>query len=122
MLSCATRTLKSKQSSAALITCARAIIFISAAESAPAGSAVPVPVGSASAPSHKRTEPQQSCRACGTYLHRLNAPGNNLPVRHVPVPRRSASDQPLDHRALLWPRHDSAVQLAKAEFVAIGRK
>src|SRR5258705_1359858 len=33
-----------------------------------------------------------------------------------------SSDQPLDHRTLLWPRHDSAVQLAKAEFVAIGRK
>src|SRR3989454_12805182 len=96
--------------------------FISAAESAPAGSAAPVPVGSAPAPSHKTPGPRLSCPTCGTYLHGLNAPGNNLPIRHVPAPRRSASDQPLDHRTLLWPRHDSAVQLAKAEFVAIGRK
>src|SRR2546427_7522467 len=96
--------------------------FISTAESAPAGIAALVPVGSAPELSHKRTEPQLSCRACGTYLHGLNAPGNNLPIRHVPAPHRSASDQPLDHRTLLWPRHDSAVQLAKAEFVAIGRK
>src|SRR6266540_1269264 len=96
--------------------------FISASESAPAGSAAPVPVGSAPELSHKRTEPQPSCRACGTYLHGLNAPGNNLPIRHVPTPRRSALDRPLDHRTLQLPRHDLAVQLAKAEFVAIGRK
>src|SRR2546426_2970110 len=96
--------------------------FISTAESALAGSAAPVPVGSAPELSHKRTEPQPSCQACGTYLHGLNAPGNNLPIRHVPAPRRSASDQPLDHRTLQLPRHDLAEQLAKGEFVAIGRK
>src|SRR5439155_1592351 len=85
--------------------------FISTAESALAGIAVLVPVGSAPELSHKRTEPQLSCRACGTYLHGLNAPGNNLPICHVPTPRRYASDRPLDHRALQWPRHDLAVQL-----------
>src|SRR6266480_3833846 len=105
-----------------LMACTRAIILISAAESALAGIAAPVPVGSAPELSHKRTEPPLSCPACGTYLHGLNAPGNNLPIRHVPAPRRSASDQPLDHRTLQLPRHDSAVQLAKGEFVAIGRK
>src|SRR5262249_46384117 len=96
--------------------------FTSAGESALAGIAARVPVGSAPELSHKRIEPRLSCQACGTYLHGLNAPGNNLPIRHVPTPRRSASDRPLDHRTLQWPRHDSAVQLAKAEFVAIGRK
>src|SRR6267143_5308012 len=97
-------------------------ILISTAKSALAGIAALVPVGSGPELSHKRTEPQLSGPACGTYLHGLNAPGNNLPIRHVPAPRRSASDQPLDHRTLLWPRHDSAVQLAKGEFAAIGRK
>src|SRR5258708_39972484 len=94
----------------------------STAESAPAGIAALVPVGSTPGLSHKRTEPHLSCRACGTDPHGLNAPGNNLPIRHVPAPRRYASDRPLDHRAWQLPRHDSAVQLAKAEFVAIGRK
>src|SRR5207302_2478313 len=89
------------------------IAVTSTAESAPAGIAALVPVGSAPELSHKRTEPQLSCRACGTYLHGRNAPGNNLPIRHVPTPRRYASDRPLDHRALQWPRHDLAVQLAK---------
>src|SRR5713226_4547496 len=98
------------------------VFFISIAESAPAGIAALVPVGSGPELPHKRTGPQPSCRACGTYLHGLNAPGNNLPIRHVPAPRRSASDQPLDHRTLLWPRHDSAVQLTQAEFAASGRK
>src|SRR5216683_6687882 len=60
-------------------------IFISAAESALAGTAAPVPVGSAPAPPHKKPGPQRSCRACGTYPHGLNAPGNNLPIRHVPA-------------------------------------
>src|SRR5258708_35175227 len=96
--------------------------FISTAESALAGIAALVPVGSAPELSHKRTEPQLSFRACGTYLHGRNAPGNNLPIRHVPTPRRSASDRPLDHRAWQLPRHDSAGQPAKGEFVAIGRK
>src|SRR5277367_3663164 len=96
--------------------------FISTAESVPAGIAAPVPVGSGPELSHKRTEPRLSCRACGTYLHGLNAQGNNLPVRPVPTPRRYASDRPLDHRALQLPRHDLAVQLAKAEFVPIDRK
>src|SRR5262249_34177314 len=96
--------------------------FISTAESALAGIAALVPVGSAPELSHKRTEPQLSCRACGTYLHGLNAPGNNLPIRHVPTPRRYASDRPLDHRALQLPRPDLALQLVKAEFVPIGRK
>jgi len=29
-------------------------------------------------------QPRPSCQAGGTYLHGLNAPGNNLPIRHVP--------------------------------------
>jgi len=70
--------------------------LISTPESAPAGIAAPVPVGSGPELSHKTTEPQRCCRACGTCLHGLNAPGNNLPIRHVPTPRRSASDRPLD--------------------------
>src|SRR5580704_1175702 len=97
-------------------------IFISAAESAPAGNAVPAPVGSAPELSHTRTGPQPSCPACGTNLHGLNAPGSNLPFRHVPRPRRYAPDRPLGHRAWQWPRHDLDVQLAKAEFVPIGCK
>jgi hypothetical protein len=44
-----------------------------------------------------------------------------LPIRYVPTPRRYASDRPLDHRAWQLPRHDLAVQLAKAEFVAINK-
>ncbi len=96
--------------------------FISTAESAPAGIAALVPVGSAPELSRKRTEPQLSCRACGTYLHGLNAPGSNFPIRHVPTPCRYASDRPLDHRALRLQRHDLAVQPAKAEFAPIGRK
>src|ERR1700733_2272137 len=96
--------------------------LISTAESALAGIAALVPVGSAPELSHKRTEPRLSCRACGTYLHGLNAPGNNSPIRHVPTPRRYASDRPLDLRTLQLPRHDLAVQLVKAEFVPIGRK
>ncbi len=97
-------------------------IVISTAESALAGIAALIPVGSAPAPFHTKHEPQPSCRACGTYLDRRNAPGSNWPIRHVPTPRRYASDRPLDHRAWQWPRHDLAVRLAKAEFVAIGRK
>src|SRR6266498_1972670 len=96
--------------------------FISTAESALAGTAALVPVGSAPELSHKRTEPRLSCRACDTFLHGLNAPGNNLPIRHVPTPRRYASDQLLDLRTWQLPRHDLAAQLAKVEFVAIGRK
>src|SRR5258708_1370587 len=96
--------------------------FISTAESALAGIAALVPVGSAPELSHKRTEPQLSFRACGTYPRGRNAPSNNLPIRHVPTPRRSASDRPLDHRALQLPRHDLAVQPEKGEFVTIGRK
>src|SRR3984885_2248387 len=96
--------------------------LISTAESALAGIAALVPVGSAPELSHKRTEPRLSCRACGTYLHGLNAPGNNSPIRHVPTPRRYASDRPLDLRTLQLPRHDLAVQLVKAEFVPVGRK
>src|SRR6266852_1463498 len=80
--------------------------FISTAESALGGTAVLVPVGSGPELSHKRTEPQLSCRACGTYLRGRNAPGNNLPNRPVPTPRRSAPDRPLDHRAWQLPRHD----------------
>src|SRR5207244_13472279 len=94
----------------------------STAESALAVIAALVPVGSGPELSHKRTEPRRSCRACGTYLHGLNAPGNNLPIRHVPTPRRCAPDRPLVHRTLQWPPPDLAVQLAKGEFVAIGRK
>src|SRR6266576_1429326 len=81
-------------------------IFISTAESALAGIAALVPVGSAPAPSHKMPEPQRSCRACGTTLHGRNAPGSNWPTRHVPIPRRYASVRPLDHRTLQWPLHD----------------
>jgi len=69
MPSCATRTLTRGLS-----------LSISTAESAPAGIAALVPVGSTTELSHKRTEPRLSGRACGTYLHGLNAPGNNLPV------------------------------------------
>src|SRR5215831_9541447 len=97
-------------------------LSISTAESALAGIAAPVPVGSVPELSHKKTEPQRSCRACGTTLHELNAPGNNLPIRHVPTTRRYASDRPLDHRARQLPQHDLAVQLAKAEFAPIGCK
>src|ERR1017187_4268045 len=68
-------------------------LFISTAESALAGIAALVPVGSGPAPSHKKHEPQMSCRACGTYLLGRNAPGNNLPIRHVPTPSRYASDR-----------------------------
>src|SRR5271165_782680 len=35
-----------------------------------------------------------------TYPHGRNAPGSNLPVRHLPAPRRYASDRPLGHSAL----------------------
>jgi hypothetical protein len=45
--------------------------FISAAESALAGIAALVPVGSAPELSRKRTAPQLSCRACGTYRRGL---------------------------------------------------
>jgi len=55
--------------------------LISAAESAPAGIAALVPVGSAPELSHKPPEPQRSCRAGGTDPPGLNAPGNNLPIR-----------------------------------------
>src|SRR6266436_806162 len=96
--------------------------FISTAESALAGIAALVPVGSGPELSHKRTEPQLSCQACGTYPRGRNAPGNNLPIRHVPTPRRYAPDRPLDHRTLQWPRHDLALQPAKGEFLAIGCK
>src|SRR6266849_9454333 len=65
-------------------------LFISTAESAPAGIAARAPVGSGPELSHKRTEPRLSCRACGTYPRGRNAPGNNLPIRHVPTPRRYA--------------------------------
>src|SRR5271157_2037901 len=70
-------------------------IFISAAESAPAGIAARVLVGSALELSHRRTELQPSCRACGTYRHGLNAPNSNSPIRPVPAPRRYAPDRPL---------------------------
>jgi hypothetical protein len=57
--------------------------FISAAESALAGIAALVPVGSAPAPSHKTPEPQRSCRACGTYLHgRIHYPLREFPLNH----------------------------------------
>jgi hypothetical protein len=61
---------------------------VDTAESALSGIAALVPVGSAPELSHKRTEPQLSCRACVTYLQGLNAPGSNLPFRHVPAARR----------------------------------
>src|SRR5580692_9822157 len=98
------------------------ISFMSTAESALAGIAALVPVGSGPAPSHTTPEPQLSCRACGTYLHGRNAPGSNSSIRHVPTPRRYALDRPLDLRTLQLPQHDLAVQLAKAEFVATGCK
>src|SRR5271154_833834 len=71
--------------------------FISTAESALAGIAALVLVGSAPEPSHTKHEPRLSCRACGTCLHGRNAPGNNRLVRHVPTPRRYAPDRPPDH-------------------------
>jgi hypothetical protein len=44
-------------------------------------------IGSAPELSHKRTEPPRFCRACGTYPHELNAPGNNSPPLYlVPSP------------------------------------
>src|SRR5438046_10644933 len=55
-----------------------------------------VPVGSAPELSHKRIEPHLSCRACGTYPRGLNAPGTNLPIRHVPTTSRYAPDPTLD--------------------------
>src|SRR5712691_6851594 len=57
--------------------------FISTAESALAGIAALVPVGSAPELSHKRTEPQLSCRACGTYLH--GETGGRPDVRQSPL-------------------------------------
>src|ERR1700723_696419 len=95
-------------------------IFISAAESAPAGIAAPAPAGSAPALSHKRTGPQRSCPACGTTPRGRNAPGSNLSIRHVPGPRRYAPDRPLGRRAWQWLRHDLDVLPAKGEFVPIG--
>jgi hypothetical protein len=83
--------------------------FISTGESALAGIAALVPVGSAPELSHKRTEPRLSCRACGTYLRGRIAPGNNSPIRHVPTLRRYVSDRPPDRRAWQLPRHDLAV-------------
>ena len=77
-------------------------VFISAAESALAGIAALVPVGSAPAPSHKKPEPQRSCPACGTYRHGLNAlgrPQGGLSDRRVAARRsrqlrdRSSSPQ-----------------------------
>src|SRR6266851_4644270 len=97
------------------------VLFISTAESALVGIAAPVPVGSGPELSHRRTELQLSCLACGTYQHGLNALDNNSPIRHVPVPRRYAPDRPLDRRAWQRPRHDSVVPPAKAEFVPIDR-
>src|SRR5258708_8583252 len=96
--------------------------FISTAESALVGIAALVPVGSGPVTSHKTPEPQLSCRAGDTYLHGRNVPGNSLPIRPVPTPRRSAPDRPLDHRTLQLPRHDLAGQLAKGEFVAVDRR
>jgi hypothetical protein len=95
-----------------LMACTRAIILISTAESALAGIAAPVPVGSEPELSRKRTEPQRGCPACGTYLHGLNAPRNNLPIRRsntVSICVRPASDL----RTPQLPRHDSAVQLSR---------
>src|SRR5260370_22517609 len=71
--------------------------FISTAESALAGIAALVPVGSAPELSHKRTEPQLSFRACGTYLHGRNALATNLQIRQLPKRRRQAPDRPSDH-------------------------
>ena len=84
-------------------------LFISTAESALAGIAAPVPVGSAPVLSRKTPEPQLFCRACGTYPRGLNAPGNAWPIRHVPTTRRYASDRLLDHRTLQLPPHDLVV-------------
>src|SRR5690349_18705022 len=62
--------------------------FISAAKSALTKIAALVPVGSVPELSRKRTEPQRSSRACGTYRHALNAPGSNSPIRDAPTLRR----------------------------------
>src|SRR2546423_5911491 len=98
------------------------MFFSSTVEAALAGRSALVPVGSEPELSHKRTEPQLPCRACGTHLHARNAPGDNLPIRHVPSLRRYAPDRLLDHRALQLLRHDLALQLAKVEFVPAGCK
>src|SRR5579864_7423214 len=57
--------------------------LISTAESALAGIAALVPVGSAPEPSQKTPEPQLSCRACGTYLHGRRI---HYPLREFPEP------------------------------------
>ena len=64
----------------------RGQLFLFQFPNPPAGIAAPVPVGSAPELSHTRTEPQPSCPACGTNPRGRNAPGSNLPVRHVPTP------------------------------------
>jgi hypothetical protein len=61
--------------------------FISAGGCALAGIAARVPVGLGPELSRRRSEPPRSCRACGTYLHGRNAPGNNSPIRLVPTAR-----------------------------------
>gem|GEM_PF-6344353 len=72
----------------ALSAASQLSLFIPTAESAPARTAAPVPVGSAPGLSHKRTGPPMSCPASGTFRHGLNAPGNNLPIRPAPTTRR----------------------------------
>src|SRR5580704_4785557 len=84
------------------------ISFISVHRAALRGIAALVPVGSTPAPFHKKHEPQLSFRACDTYPHGPNAPGNNSPIRHTPTLRRYAPDRPLDHPACQLPRHDLA--------------
>jgi hypothetical protein len=55
--------------------------FVSAGESAPAGIAVLVPVGSGPELSHKWTGPQRSCQACGTYRHELICDTESAPEK-----------------------------------------
>src|SRR5205085_8708220 len=82
------------------------IFFTSVAESALAGIAALVPVGSTLGLFHKKPGTQLSCQACGTTLHGPNAPSSNLPIHPFPTPRQSAPDPPLGLRIPQWPRHD----------------
>jgi hypothetical protein len=85
----------------------RQTFLISTAESAPAGIAALVPVGSAPELSHKTNGPQMSCQAGGTYLRGLNAPGNNLPIRHVPT---RVDKRTRDHRGRAMKFNNNLIQ------------
>src|SRR6202034_399594 len=62
----------------------RRIIFVSILQAAWRENGALAPAAPGRAPSHKKPGPQLSYRACGTYLHGVNATGNNSPFRHDP--------------------------------------